>query len=92
MSTQAKSSVPINIRAKESQRDLIDQAASKLGRSRSDFMLEAACRKAEDVLLDQAFFSADAMTFKKFQVLLEHPLPATDKLRRLLKTKAPWDK
>jgi uncharacterized protein (DUF1778 family) len=85
-------SVSINIRAKARQRDLIDQAAERLGRSRSDFMLEAACREAEDVLLDQAFFSVDADTFAKFQMLLDHPLPATDKLRRLLKTKAPWEK
>jgi len=90
--SHAKQSVSINIRAKSRQRDLIDQAAEKLGRSRSDFMLEAACSKAEDVLLDQAFFSVDAVTFKKFQALIDKPLPTTDKLRRLLKTKAPWDK
>ena len=87
-----KESVSINIRAKLRQRDLIDQAAERLGRSRSDFMLEAACSKAEDVLLDQAFFSVDVSTFAKLQALLERPLPATDKLRRLLKKKAPWDK
>ncbi len=68
-------SVSINIRAKARQRDLIDQAAERLGRSRSDFMLEAAYREAEDVLLDQAFFSVDADTFAKFQTLLDHPLP-----------------
>ena len=87
-----KESVSINIRAKARQRDLIDQAAERLGRSRSDFMLEASCRRAEDVLLDQAFFTVNATTFKKFQELVDKPLPATDKLRRLLKTKAPWDK
>ena len=85
-------SISINIRAKAHQRDLIDQAAERLNRSRSDFMLEAACREAEDVLLDQAFFVVDADTFAHFQILLDNPLPATDKLRRLLKTKAPWDK
>ena len=84
--------VSINIRAKARQRDLIDQAAERLGRSRSDFMLEASCRKAEDVLLDQAFFGVNAGTFAKFHALLDQPLPPTDKLRRLLKTKAPWDK
>ncbi len=87
----AKEAVSINIRAKTRQRDLIDLAAERLGRSRSDFMLEAACRRAEDVLLDQAFFTADAHSFEEFQALLDKPLPATDKLRRLLKTKAPWD-
>jgi uncharacterized protein (DUF1778 family) len=89
---QTNQAVSINIRAKARQRDLIDQAAERLGHSRSEFMLNAACRQAEDVLLNQAFFTVDTDTFKKFQALLDQPLPATDKLRRLLKTKAPWDK
>jgi uncharacterized protein (DUF1778 family) len=84
--------VSINLRAKTRQRDLIDQAADRLGRSRSEFMLEAACREAQDVLLDQAFFTVDAGTFAKFQAMLDRPLPPTDKLRRLLKTRAPWEK
>lgn len=84
-------SVSINIRAKVRQRDLIDQAAERPGRSRSDFMLEAACREAENVLLDQTFFAVDADTFAKFQALLDRPLPPADKLRRLLKTAAPWE-
>lgn len=89
--TRETISVSINIRAKAKQRDLIDQAADRLGRSRSDFMLEAACREAEDVLLDQAFFTVDESTFAQFQALLDKPLPPTDKLRRLLRTKAPWE-
>ena len=89
---EPREAVSINIRAKARQRDLIDQAAERLGRSRSEFMLEAACREAEDVLLDQVLFTVDADTFARFQALLERPLPPTDKLRRLLKTKAPWDK
>jgi uncharacterized protein (DUF1778 family) len=84
-------SVSINIRAKSRPRDLIDQAAERFGRSRSDFMLEAACREAENVLLDQTFFAVEAGTFAKFQALLDRPLPPTDRLRRLLNTKAPWE-
>lgn len=87
-----KESVTINIRAKAPQRSLIDIAAQRQGKTRSEFMLDAACHKAEDVLLDQAFFTADSESFKKLQALLDQPLPPTDKLRRLLSTKAPWDK
>jgi uncharacterized protein (DUF1778 family) len=83
--------VTINIRAKAGQRDLIDQAADRLGRSRSDFMLEAACRKAEDVLLDQAYFVLDAESFAAFQAMLDAPPAPTDRLRRTLNAKAPWD-
>jgi uncharacterized protein (DUF1778 family) len=42
----------INLRASPEQRDLIDRAASLLGDSRSDFILEAACERAQSVLLD----------------------------------------
>ncbi|HEY7328648.1 MAG TPA: DUF1778 domain-containing protein [Gemmataceae bacterium] len=83
--------VTISIRAKARQRDLIDQAASRLGRTRSDFMLDAACREAEEVLLGQRFFTLDDDSFRKFQQLLDQPPPATDRLRRLLLTKAPWE-
>jgi uncharacterized protein (DUF1778 family) len=88
----SRETVSINIRAKVRQRDLIDQAAERLGRSWSDFMLDAAYREAEEVLLDQAFFTVDAGTFIQFRALPDRPLPPTDKLRRLLKAKAPWDK
>ena len=84
--------VSINIRAKARQRDLIDQAAERQGRTRSEFMLDASCREAEDVLLSQTFFTVDAGAFTKFQSLLDNPLPPNDRLRRLLKTKAPWEK
>ena len=64
--------VTISIRAKAGQRDLIDQAARCQGRSRSDFMIDAARRAAEKALLDK-------------------PPAPTDRLRRTLKARAPWD-
>lgn len=88
----ARLDVSINIRAQKRQRDLIDQAAERLGRSRSEFMLDAACREAEDVLLDQSFFLVDAGTFERVHRLLEKPLPVTTKLRRLIETKPPWER
>jgi uncharacterized protein (DUF1778 family) len=83
--------ININIRAKRTQRDLIDQAAELLGKTRSDFMLETACREAEDVLLDQRMFTLDAETFKKFQAMLDAPPSENPKLRKLMATKAPWE-
>lgn len=82
---------PINIRATRGQRDLIDRASQVLGKSRTEFMLETACREAEDVLLDRAFFSLDAEAFARFNELLDSPPPPTDNLRRLLHRAAPWE-
>ena len=83
--------ITLSIRAKAGQRDLIDQAAERLGRSRSDFMLEAACRQAEEVLLDQTYFALDAKSFTAFRAMLDKPPAPTDRLRRTLAARAPWD-
>lgn len=80
----------INLRALPEQRDLIDQAAQLLGKNRSDFMLEAACDKAQAVLLDQVFFSLDEDKFRQFTSLLDAPLTANTGLARLMAVKAPW--
>lgn len=80
----------INLRALPQQRDLIDQAATLLGKNRSDFMLEAACDKAQAVVLDQVFFSLDEAKFKKFNAMLDAPVKANAGLARLLAVKAPW--
>lgn len=80
----------INLRAKPEQRDLIDQAASMLGKNRSDFMLEAACDRAQSVLLDQVYFRLDERRFKDFVRLLDAPPAANAGLERLMAVKAPW--
>ena len=83
--------IAINLRAQSGQRDLIDQAASQLGRNRSDFMLEAACEKAQNVLLDQAFFTLDAKDFSNFSALCDAPLQSNAALDALLASTSPWD-
>lgn len=81
----------INLRALPEQRDLIDHAASLLGKNRSDFMLEAACERARAVLLDQVFFGLDADQFQRFTALLDAPPSANPGLERLMAVKVPWD-
>jgi len=82
----------INIRALSHQRDLIDRAAEATGKNRSDFMLEAACRQAEEVLLDRRMFLLDDAAYSKFTSLLDRAPKDNAKLRALLSKKAPWDK
>ena len=92
MADRAARDVTINLRANRKQRSLIDQAAQALGKTRSDFMLEASCREAESVLLDRRYFALDAETFKEFAAVLDSPPAANPRLRRLLTEKAPWDR
>ena len=82
----------INLRASRKQKALIDRAAEALGRSRADFMLETACREAESVLLDRRYFSLSEDAFKRFTAMLDKPPESNPKLRRLLQTKAPWER
>ena len=82
----------INLRASQKQKTLIDRAAAALGRSRSDFMLETACREAESVLLDRRFFVISDAAFKEFTAMLDRPPKDNPRLRRLLRTKAPWER
>ena len=82
----------INLRATRKQKALIDQAAEALGRSRSDFMLDTVCREAESVLLDRRYFALSEEAFRKFTTMLDKPPKDNPKLRRLLETKAPWER
>lgn len=82
----------INLRALPEQRELIDHAASLLGKNRSDFMLEAACERAQAVLLDQVHFTLDTDKFQQFINLLDTPPAPNQGLERLLAVQAPWDK
>ena len=82
----------INLRALPEQRDLIDHAASLLGKNRSDFMLEAACERAHAVILDQAHFELDSSHYQQFIDMLDAPPQSNAGLEHLLAVKAPWDK
>lgn len=84
--------VSINLRANQRQRALIDRAAEAVGKNRSDFMLEAACREADAVLLDRRFFLLDEKAYKRFTTALDKPPADSSRLRRLLLSKAPWER
>jgi uncharacterized protein (DUF1778 family) len=84
--------VTINLRADEGKRALIDRAAEKLGKNRTEFMLEVACREATAVLLDQRLFILDEKTYRRFTAALDKPAAENSRLRRLLETKAAWER
>lgn len=88
---QGREPVTISTRAKDWQRELIDQASDCLGIRRSAFVLDAGCRHAEDVLLGQTYFALNATAFATFQHMLDSAPVPTDCLRRTLTTPLPWD-
>ncbi len=80
----------INLRALPEQRNLIDQAASLLGKNRSDFMLEASCERAQSVILDQVHFQLNEEKHQQFMQLLDAAPTANEGLERLLAIQTPW--
>ena len=82
----------LNLRIKPELRGLIDRAAQLAGKNRTDFVLEAARRAAEDALLDRTMFSVDAKAYAEFLKRLDAPPQPSDRLRRTMQAKAPWDR
>jgi uncharacterized protein (DUF1778 family) len=88
---RAPKGATLNLRIQATARDLIDRAAEALGKSRTDFMIEAARREAEAVLLDRCFFVLDPAAFRAFTAALDKPPAENVRLRRLLQTPGPWE-
>ena len=82
----------INLRIEASIRQLIDDAAAILGKTRTEFMIESARRQAIDVLLDQRLFALDSDRFDSFMRALDNPPAPGPKLRSLLRRVPAWQK
>lgn len=94
--TQRDSGTPasetINLRASAEQKALIDNAAARLGKSRTEFMLDSAREAAENVLLDQRLILMDETAYDRFTACLDEPVEPADTLRDLLATRPPWER
>lgn len=84
--------VTINVRASSQWRALVDRAATVLGTTRSDFVIDSARLRAEDVLLDQSHFVLDDRGFRVLTRILDEAPPPNEELKRLMASKAPWEK
>lgn len=80
----------ITLHAPPEQRDLVDYAAKLLGVEQADFILEAACERAQVVVLDHVFFTLDRTSFDTFRAMLAAPLEPNAGLERLLALQTPW--
>ena len=85
-------STTINFRATETWRALVDHAAALTEKTRTDFIIEATQKQAEDILLDQKFFELDEERFRAFIKILDNPPTPNEELIKLMNRKAPWQK
>lgn len=82
----------LNLRIKPELRGLIDRAAQLAGKNRTDFVLEAARRAAEEALLDRTVFTVSPEAYAEFLARLDAPPQPNERLRRTMQTAAPWDR
>lgn len=80
---------PVNLRIRTEIRSLIDQAARLQGKSRSDFMIDAARRAAEEALLDQTLIRVDQAAYDQFLTILDKPAGGPG-IERLVNAPTPW--
>jgi len=80
----------INLRIETQTRQLIDDAAAVLGKSRTEFMIDSARALAIDVLLDQRLFVLDSARYDSFLRALDNPPAAGPRLRALLRRTPAW--
>jgi uncharacterized protein (DUF1778 family) len=82
---------PLSMRLPQADVAIIDRAAGLRGRSRTDFVREAALRAAEEVLLERALVRMSPTAFAAFRAAIDAPGAAVPELVDLLRRPAPWE-
>jgi len=82
---------PLSMRLTDADIAIIDRAAGMRGRTRTDFVREAAVRAAEDVLMESTLVRISPSDFNAFMRALAEPAAAVPEMVELLKCLAPWE-
>lgn len=82
---------PLSMRLPDADIAIIDRAATLRGRSRTDFVREAAVRAAEDVLMEALPVRMSPEGFNAFLNALSAPARPVPEMVELLRRPAPWE-
>lgn len=91
MSTPIRKDHPISMRLPEADIAMIDRAAGLRGRSRTDFVRDAAVRAAEDVLMENRLIRMSPDGFAAFMAAMSAPAMAVPELVEVAQRPAPWE-
>jgi uncharacterized protein (DUF1778 family) len=80
---------PLSMRLPETDIAMIDRAANLRGRSRTDFVRDAAVRAAEEVIMESALVRMSPKGFDAFMAAIAAPATPVPEMVELLKRKAP---
>ena len=83
---------PLSMRLPDSDLAIIDRAAQLRGRSRTEFMRDAAVRSAEDIIMENTFIRMSPQGFSAFVATLDAPAVPVAALVEVLRHPAPWEK
>ena len=90
--TRAVKAGTLSIRVDDATCRFIDRGAAIAGLSRSEFMIQSARQKAEEMLLNQRLFVLNDEDWKAFNDALDAPPRPNAALKALLSRPAPWQK
>jgi uncharacterized protein (DUF1778 family) len=82
---------PVSMRLPEADLAIIDRAARLRGRSRTDFVREAAMQAAEEVVLQTLPIRMSPEGFQAFMDVLSEPAQPVPEMVEALKRPAPWE-
>lgn len=82
---------PISMRLPEADIAMIDRAAGLRGRSRTDFVRDAAVRAAEDVLMDNRLIRMSPEGFDAFMAAVSGPATPASEMVEVARRAAPWE-
>jgi uncharacterized protein (DUF1778 family) len=90
-STAKRKEHPLSMRLPNADIAMIDRAARLRGRSRTDFMRDAAVRAAEEVLMENTLLRMSEDGFAAFMAAVSAPALPVPEMVELFSRKAPWD-
>ena len=90
--TTERKEYPISMRLPEADVAMIDRAASLRGRSRTDFVREAAVRAAEEALMERQVIRMSGQGFAHFLAQLDGPSEPVPALVEVAQRPAPWER
>jgi len=82
---------PLSMRIAEADIAIIDRAANLRGRSRTEFVRDAAVRAAEDVVMETAPIRMSAEGFDAFMAAVSAPPTVVSEMLEVLRRPAPWE-
>lgn len=91
VATPSRKDHPLSMRLPDADLAIIDRAAQLRGRSRTDFVREAAVRAAEDTLMEAGLIRMGPEGFAAFMDAVSAPAASVAPMVEMLRRRAPWD-